>query len=184
MPLQPAPKLYHWTPERDEIMRAKYNCRRGTAHEIAKSLGFPVGQIRKRATYLRLTRPRGDHKPWTPADDATLEALLGVNTVDTIASKMGRSASSIRQRAWHLQMSTELREGYTINSLAECFGAHQHAVRRWMRDGKLKGKQLGDRWLFTDSDILEFIRKCPNEFKLSRVDQTWFMDLMLHPREL
>ena len=36
-----------------------------------------------------------------------------------------------------------------------------------------------DAWYFTDQDLLHFIRNHPLEFRLDKVDQLWFLDLVL-----
>lgn len=183
MPLMPAPKKYHWNPEKDAVLRAHYTGKRGQAKVVAAKLGWPTYQICKRASLLGLSKPR-KHKPWTQEDIDKLENLIGINTVETIAAKLGRTVFSVRNQIYARGHSGRISEGYTLASLSECFGVDHHAVRRWLRLGLLKGREEGSAWRFSDSDVIAFIRKNPHEFKLSRVDQTWFMDLMLNPRNL
>src|SRR5260221_235321 len=36
----------------------------------------------------------------------------------------------------------------------------------------------GDPWVFNDEDLVRFIQENPLEFRLDKVDQLWFMDLI------
>jgi hypothetical protein len=57
-------------------------------------------------------------------------------------------------------------------------------IERWVREGKLEIRKRGtererDAWLVTDAQILRFIQNHPLAFRLDKVDQVWFLDLVL-----
>lgn len=53
----------------------------------------------------------------------------------------------------------------TVRHVAEILGVDDYAVRRWLRDGKLKGRNLGGQsgWRVLAGDLLAFVRDEPQE---------------------
>ncbi len=50
-------------------------------------------------------------------------------------------------------------EYLTVDEVATRLKVHPRTVKRWLADGKLKGKLLGDRagWRITESDLRRFM---------------------------
>jgi len=187
---------YRWTPERDEILRERYDSRkRGRAQEIADGFGWPKWAVTRRATALGLsyTKPAN----WTPDEVGFLWEHAGSRTIDWMAKRLsGRSKTAIVLALKHRGISRRWREGYTLRELELCFGCDHHGIRRWIHEGKLNGNRRGtnrtgpggrsteggnapaDAWYFTDEDLLRFIKAHPMAFELRKVDQFWFMDLI------
>ena len=46
---------------------------------------------------------------------------------------------------------------YTLNETASLLGCHYQTVRRYLKDGKLKGQQIGRPIIVTDLAIKEFL---------------------------
>lgn len=177
------PKKYVFSDDVDERIRKTYDGRvRGRAAAIGKALGWPSWQVKKRAGLLGLTHPV-NRKAWTTDDEAFLLDHCGSRHVHWIASKLGRSLASVVMKIKHLKISRRFREGYTLRELELCFGVDHRVIQGWAKDGKLEAGRRGtqqehDAWFVTDEQILVFVRDHPMAFRLDKVDQHWFMDLI------
>lgn len=191
MPLtRPAARKWHWTPERDTLMRERYDSRiKGRAIEVAKELGFPKYVVTQRAKVLGLsfTRKALGLQDWTPEEEATIIEFTGKRSSLWIARKLGRSETSMILKQKRMRLSRRVRVGYTLRDLCLCFGVDHHSIARWVAEGKLHvekrgtarhGGQRGDIWCATEAAILRFILQNPTEFELRKVDQAWFMTLI------
>jgi len=175
-----------WTRERDEIMRREYDPKvRGRAQEIADKFGWPGWAIKKRAIYLGLTRTE-DRRKWTGEEERFLLLHAGHRHVHWMAKQLKRTETSVVVKLKRLKISRAMREGYTLQELELCFGCDHRAIERWAREGKLRvkkrlyktGRLYRRPWAVADAAILEFIRDYPLAFRLDKVDQVWFMDLI------
>lgn len=191
------PKKYVWTPERDQVLRERYDGRvKGRAAELARATGWPAWAIKRRAAALGLCYPV-ERKDWTPEETAFLWEHAGHRLTHWIAKKLGRSETSVVLKFKRLKISRRVREGYTLRELTLCFGTDHHVIERWVREGKLVSSIQGptpaeglegvrrrgterarDAWAVSDADICRFLEKYPLTFRLDKVDQTWFMDLL------
>lgn len=180
---QRKPPKYKWTPERDQRLRERYDSRvKGRGLEIAKSFGWPHWVIKKRSQMLGLARPVENRRPWTPEEEAFLLEHTGRRSEEWIAVKLKRSIASVVMKCKHDKISYRISEGYTVRELGLCFGIDHHGIDRWIESGKLKKRMRptreGQIYGFRDEDVLEFIGNYPMAFRLDKVDQTWFMDLI------
>lgn len=180
------PLKYPWTPERDRILRERYDSRvRGRADEIGQVFGWPGWVIKKRAQYLGLSQPtwNGDRQGWTEEEERFLTAHAGRRHINWMAKRLQRSLTSVVLKIKRMKISRRWREGYHLRELTLCFGTDHHVIERWVREGKLQVRKRGtdrkrDAWYVTDADILRFILKNPLTFELRKCDQLWFMDLI------
>jgi len=179
--------IYVWTPERDAIMRRDYDPRvRGRSQEIADRLGWPVHVIKHRAVRLGLSRSE-DRRRWTEEEERFIEESAGSRRVPWMARRLGRSLTSVIMKIKHMRLSRAVREGYTLGDLELCFGADHRMIERWAREGKLAvrkrdyvtGAHRSRPWAVSHRAVREFVVNHPLEFRLDRVDQLWFMDLIL-----
>jgi len=44
-------------------------------------------------------------------------------------------------------------EIYTVEEVAELLEFRQETIRRMLREGRLTGKKIGNRWFITDADL-------------------------------
>ena len=186
------PKKYVWTPERDQILRDRYDGKiKGRAAEIAAGLGWPTWCIKKRAACLGLCYPV-DRKDWTPKEQRFLWEHAGRRLTHWMAKRLRRSEASVVLKLKRMKISNRFREGYTLQELELCFGCDHNQIDRWIRAGWLRGRRRGTRrragpqargphdpWVFSDAALLAFIQAYPTAFRLDKVDQLWFMDLLL-----
>jgi len=179
--------VYNWTPERDAIMRRDYDPRiRGRSQEIADKFGWPVHVIRHRAVAMGLSHSE-DRRRWTEAEERFLEEHAGSRRVPWMARRLRRSLTSVIVKMTRMRLSRAVREGYTLRDLELCFGADHRAIERWAREGKLSvrkrdyetGGHRSRPWAVSHRAVREFVVNHPMEFRLDRVDQLWFMDLIL-----
>lgn len=191
------PKKYVWTPERDQALRERYDSKtRGAIAALAAAIGWPDWTIKKRAGQLGLTQP-ADRKDWTHEEVTFLWNHAGTRHSHWIAKQLGRSEASVVMKLKHMQISRRVKDGYTLNELELCFGTDHHVIERWVREGKLVSAPRGrapddappairrrgterprDAWAVSDADVLRFITEHPTAFRLDKVDQFWFMDLI------
>ncbi len=180
-------KKYVWTPDRDQVVRDRYDGRvRRRADEIGRALGWPAWAVKKRAAALGLTHPPADRREWTAQEEEFLREHAGSQLTHWIAKQLGRGESSVVLKLRRMKISRRFRE------LELCFGVDHHSIDRWIQDGRLVGRRRGtrrsgsggrggapaDAWYFTDEDLVRFIRGNPMAFRLDKVDQLWFMDLI------
>jgi len=84
--------------------------------------------------------------------------------------------------------SRRVRNGYTMRELELCLGEDHHKIAGWIKNGWLRDRLQGTRrhdgnrndiHRIREKDILTFIRNYPQELNLGKVDQMWFLDLLL-----
>ncbi len=175
-----------WTPERDALIRQRYDSHvRGRAAVIGRAIGLPSWRVKRRAQELGLARPRSPWRAWRPEELAFLEAHAGRRRDDWIAKQLGRSLTSVVMRLKHARISRRVRDGYGMRELEECLGLDHRRIRELVESGRLRAAHRGaphDRWLFTDEDVRDFVQRNPSAFRLDRVDQLWFLDLVFSGR--
>jgi hypothetical protein len=75
-----------------------------------------------------------------------------------------------------------------MRDLEECLGEDHHKIQRWIEKDWLRDHLQGTRrhggngrdiHRFREKEILEFLRRHPEEINLGKVDAIWFLDLVL-----
>ncbi|HTT23118.1 MAG TPA: hypothetical protein VMG82_29590 [Candidatus Sulfotelmatobacter sp.] len=182
---------YTWRPEFDDILKAQYygglNRRFQVLNRMIRMTGLPRWYIKRRAARLGLSM-KMDRKPWTPAELTILEKLVGRVSSATIAKRLHRPESSVVNKLKRLGNSRRVREGYTMRDLEQCLGEDHHKISAWIASGWLRNRLQGTRrhggsgndiHRIREKDILEFLKHHPQEINLGKVDQVWFLDLVL-----
>lgn len=188
---------YQWRPEWDAYLRAHYhgglNRRFQVLNWMVRETGLPRWYIKRQAARLGLTMHM-DRRPWTAADLDLLERLVGRVSTATIAKRLRRPESSVVNKLKRMGTSRRVREGYTIRDLGLCLGEDHHKIEGWIKNGWLRDGMQGTRRYggngndihrIREREVLSFIKRHPEEINLGKVDQTWFLDLvLLRGREL
>jgi hypothetical protein len=188
---------YKWQPQYDAYLRAHYhgglNRRFQVLNRMVRETGLPRWYIKRQAARLGLTM-HIDRRPWTSTEMALLERLVGRVSSVTIAKRLHRPESSVVNRLKRLGTSRRVREGYTMRDLEMCLGEDHHKIQRWIACGWLRDNLQGTRrhdgngndiHRIREKDVLNFLKNYPQEINLGKVDQTWFLDLvLLRGREL
>jgi hypothetical protein len=182
---------YDWLPQHDTYLRAHYH---GGLHqrgrlikELVRQTGFPRWYIKRQAQRLGLTM-HPDRRQWTLEELDTLDKLLGKVSAGAIAKRLKRTETSVVMKIKTLGHSRRVSEGYTLRDLELCLGEDHHKIRKWLANGWLRDGFQGTRQLngnghdacrFHERDVLHFIKQHPQEINLGKVDQTWFLDLVM-----
>jgi hypothetical protein len=154
---------------------------------MTRLTGLPRWYIKRQAARLGLTMHL-DRRPWTAAEVDLLDRLVGTVSTATIARRLRRPEVSVVNKLKRLRISRRVREGYTMRGLELCLGEDHHKIRQWIAAGWLRDRFQGtsrhdgngkDIHRILDKDILEFVKSHPQEINLGKVDQTWFLDLVL-----
>jgi len=182
---------YTWRPELDAFLKAQYfgglNRRFQVLNRMIRMTGLPRWYIKRQAARLGLTM-KMDRQPWTPADLKVLEKLVGRVSSATIAKRLHRPESSVVNKLKRLGNSRRVREGYTMRDLEQCLGEDHHKISVWIANGWLRDRLQGtgrhdgngrDIHRIREKDILRFLKNHPQEISLGKVDQVWFLDLVL-----
>jgi hypothetical protein len=182
---------YTWRPEFDDILRAQYygglNRRFQVLNRMIRVTGMPRWYIKRQAARLGLTM-KMDRQPWTRTELNLLEKLVGRVSTGTIAKRLHRPESSVANKLKRIGNSRRVREGYTMRDLEQCLGEDHHKISAWIANGWLRDRLQGTRrhdgngndiHRIREKDILQFLKNHPQEINLGKVDQTWFLDLVL-----
>jgi hypothetical protein len=182
---------YTWRPEFDAFLKTQYfgglNRRFQVLNRMIRMTGLPRWYIKRQAARLGLTM-KMDRKPWTPADLNLLEKLVGRMSSATIAKRLHRPESSVVNKLKRLGNSRRVRDGYTMRDLEQCLGEDHHKISIWIANGWLRDRLQGthrhdgngrDIHRIREEEILRFLKSHPQEINLGKVDQTWFLDLVL-----
>jgi hypothetical protein len=182
---------YEWGPELDAYLKSHYfgglNRRFRVLNRMIRMTGLPRWYIKRQATRLGLTMHM-DRRPWTRAELDHLENMIGKVSTATIAKRLGRPESSVVNKLKRLGTSRRVRDGYTMRELELCLGEDHHKIAKWIQSGWLQDRLQGTRrhggngndiHRIREDDVVEFIRNHPQEINLGKVDQTWFLDLVL-----
>ena len=184
-------KKYAWTVARDELLRSRYDGHvKGRSAEIGRALGWPSWVIKKRAAALGLTRDwPANRRAWTRQEESFLRRSAGHFSLHYMARKLNRTDTQVAIKCKRLAVSTRARDGYTMRHLELCFGVDHHTISKWIRTGWLPNRRRDEfepnedparrSMCLTDRDLKRFILEHPTAFELRRVDQEWFMGLIL-----
>jgi hypothetical protein len=188
---QTAKPKYTWRPEFDAYLKAQYygglNRRFRVLNRMIRLTGLPRWYIKRQAARLGLTMHM-DRRPWTRAELDLLEDLVGRVSSAVIAKRLQRPVSSVVNKCKRMRISRRVRDGYTMRDLELCMGEDHHKIAGWMKNGWLRDRVQGthrhdgngkDIHRIREEDILSFIKSHPQEINLGKVDQTWFLDLLL-----
>jgi hypothetical protein len=154
---------------------------------MVRLTGLPRWYIKRQAARLGLTL-HTDRRPWTASEMNLLEKLIGHVSSATIAKRLHRPESSVVNKLKRIGTSRRVRNGYTMRELELCLGEDHHKITQWIKNGWLQDRLQGTRrhdgngndiHRIREKDILTFIRNHPQEINLGKMDQTWFLDLVL-----
>ena len=176
--MRPSPnKRFFWTTELDQQLRL---CYQDAPNKVAltdnltglqKRTGFTRVVLLARAAQLGLS---AQSRAWTQGEIQSLENLAGTLSSAAIARKLGRSYGSIKARCAKQNISRRIREGYSREDVESLLGVGARSVRKWIKSGWLRLHQ----GRVTESSMIRFLREHPEEYRLNRVDETWFKGLL------
>jgi hypothetical protein len=182
---------YRWQPKFESYLKAHYfgglKRRSQVLTYMVRETGLPRWYIKRQAARLGLTM-QINRRPWTRAELDRLEQLVGRVSSATIGKRLRRPESSVVSKLKRIGTSRRVRDGYTMRDLELCLGEGHRKIQRWIASGWLQdGRQHtkrhsgngNDIHCFREKDILAFMKSHPQEINLGKVDQMWFLDLVL-----
>ena len=174
-------RKYRFSEDDDRLIRRRYDSRTETIDELAALLRLPRWVIRRRAQTLGVARCKEPR--WTEEEEQFLESGLPRLSVTAIAKKLGRSTTAVALKAKRLGLRK--RNGaFTARALAQGVGVDDHVVARWITSGLLTAshrhsERERDMHFISHAAVKQFVRAYPLEFDIRKVDQLWFVDLLV-----
>jgi hypothetical protein len=171
-------KKYFWTPEHDLALTRAYRFARDRAEltelltYLQRSSGFPRFAIVARAAELGLAFQVRRH--WSTTEVETMRELVGTYSTKTVALRLGRSYHSVKRKVVVMNLSSRVREGYSLHDVQVLVGVNSRKVYSWICKGWLR---LDDGRV-SDTQMRRFLRRHPEEYILRRVDEAWFKDIV------
>jgi hypothetical protein len=156
-------------------------------NHMVQLTGLPRWHIKRQAARLGLTR-HADRRPWSAGEVSQLAQLVGTVSLATIAKRLCRPESSVVNKLRRICTSRRVQQGYTMRELMACFGESHTKIGEWIKKGWLRphfqgtARHIGsggDIYRVRENDIVDFNRTHPLEVNLGKVDQIWFLDLVL-----
>lgn len=169
-----------------EIILAEYDGSSKVIDNLAERLRVPRNTIKRWGGQLGLARKKEPN--WTEEDERYLESHLHEQSIAVIAATLGRTKTAVKLKAKRLGVN-KTKEGYTMRGLCLALGCDHHKVEKWLGRGWLHGARRGsehqthDFWLFTDTDIRDFVIAHPLEIDQRRMDWLFVADLLAHGKK-
>jgi hypothetical protein len=170
-----------WTKEQEDELRAIYAAHALDLMQLRAALrsfrarhAFPPEIVRRQAVRLGIARRRS--APWTPDEMRKLEMWAGEKSIAFMMRTLHRSHSSITGKLLHMKLSYQIRDGYSTSDLMKVFGVGWKSVERWLAHGWLRPSPESGR--MSESTVLAFIKRHPEEYSLKRIDEAWFKGMI------
>jgi hypothetical protein len=173
-----ARKKYFWTTTLDAMLRRAYmNAQNrvdltAALDHIQRISGFTRFVIVAHAKELGLSFC--EPHPWSPVEIAFLQEHMGSLSRRAIAVKLGRTSYSVKGKASRLDIRLRVLQGYSREDLSQLLGTGIKQVRRWIQSGWIK-EEAGRT---PERSIAAFLRRHPEQYRLSRVDDAWYKGLL------
>jgi hypothetical protein len=171
-------KKYCWSPEFDLALTRAYRFAQDRReltqllNHLQRSINFPRFVILSRAAELGLAFQVRRH--WTAQEVEAMRELLGTYSTKTVALKLGRTYYSLKRKVAIMQLSSRIREGYSLKDIQDLIGVNPRKIHTWI----LKGWLRLDNGRASNVELRRFLRRHPEEYILRRVDDAWFKDIM------
>lgn len=181
------------TPEIDRAIKRLYHrgyLKPGELKKFCQTWDRPRQWVRLQAIRLGV-RFEGRRTPWTPEEDAILDAHEGrgtryVQKALTAAGFPGRTEPAIGQRMWLLGLERrDKSEEFTASEAGRLLGEDSHVVLNWIKAGALVAKRGETRqdgkaaeWFVSRANLRAFMIKHPGEWFPGRCDRYWLVDML------
>lgn len=176
----------------DQRIRDGYAAARskGDYARLADALGRPRWWVQKRAAALGVTRTTQTRLDAWQADEVALVERWATCTLPIIRKKLAqagfrRSETAVAIKLKRLRVDRTDPDAWAPADLAQLLGVDPNTVRDWIdRRGlpaveRAAGQQT--RLLVRRKALRGWLKRNPRYVDLRRVDQPWFMDLVLGP---
>lgn len=112
----------NWTKEEIKLLEKLTMEDKKDPKDIAKILGRTEQSIKVKMNRLGLKDQTSDKRFWTPEEETLLSDLWGTESFEYIASKLQRSVSSIKNKAYMLNLGSSIENNYnglTLKDVSE-----------------------------------------------------------------
>lgn len=121
----------NWTEEEYKHLEKLTMIDKKTPKEIAEILGRTEDSVTIKINRRGLQIQTNDKRFWTPEDEIILSDLWGTESYETIAKKLNRTVSSIKNKAFLLGLGSAIENNYnglTIKEISDLFGVNINTV--------------------------------------------------------
>lgn len=176
------------TPAQEVELRARYDGARGRIREIARDWKWTPTAVKTLAVRIGLARQVHRDKPpeWTATELAVLQEYAGARSVDWLSRRIRRTRTAVIVKFKRLGISRRVEATFSAQGVAGMLGVDPRTVRDWIERGWLRARRstelrAGDdmRWEITDDAVRSFVRAHPMAFRINRVDQVWFLEVVM-----
>lgn len=175
------------TPLMDAQIRRAYIEGRGAASQLAKTTGYGLGWITRRAGELGLSMRPARCAPYTSEEADFVEAHVHLSR-QRIASLMRqrgwkRTAASVQRFISHHRIA-ESGDFIGVTGLSLCLGVDERTVRAWAKSGELIGHsrngpdERGTGRFYALTEVARFVVQHPHRIDLRKVEGPWLIDLL------
>jgi hypothetical protein len=171
-------KRFFWTAELDTLLHRAYRTARhrrelsDNLNHLQHRTGFTRVVILSRAEALGLSY--AVRRPWTEPEIEFLRENLGTLSKSRIAKRLGRTYTSVKAQVARMALSARVSSNYSQQDVGQLLGVGQKRVGQWIQNGWLR--TLDGR--VTETTLEKFLRRHPQEYQLSRVDEAWFKGML------
>jgi len=180
-------KNHKWIDSERDIIRRDYRHTHKSRQELAVRLGVTEFGVAGQISSMGIAKS-DDRRPWFPQEKERLAKLIPRYCPRRIAKMMHRSLNSVVVMAKRLNYSRSFREGwFTKREVCEIL-AHDH---RWVQtridSGALKATYHHEKrpsqkgmcaWHIEEHDLVQFIRKYPQELVGCNTDIMMIVELL------
>ncbi len=172
-------KNHNWTDDDRDLIRRYYKHTHKSRQFIARMLGVTEYGVAGQIAFMGLGKS-DDRHPWSRKEDERLADLMGKYCPRRVAKIMHRSLNSVVVRSKRINISRRDRDGwYTKREVCEIL-AHDH---KWVQ-ARIDREALvasyhyderptklgGSAWHIAEEDLVDFLRKYPQELIGCNID--------------
>ena len=176
-----------WTDDDLNIIRRDYKHTRKSCQELAARLGVTEYGVAGQISKMGIAKS-DDRRPWSPKEKEKLAELIHQYCPRVVAKMMHRSINSVVVMAKRLNAKRRYRDGwFTKREVCEIV-AHDHKwVQRRIDSGALiasshygaiPSKKGMSAWHIREHDLVQFIRKHPEELVGCNIDIIAVVELL------
>jgi len=180
-------KNHIWTDYEKDIIRSDYKHTRESAIELADRLGVTEYAVKGQIAIMGIAKS-DDRQPWSPEEKERLWDLMHKYCTRRVARIMHRSINSVTVMSKRLKISRHYRDGwFTKREVCEILGHDHKWVQRRIDSGALvatyhhgeRPQKNGMRsWHISEQDLIQFIRKYPEELVGCNLDIMMIVELL------
>jgi len=178
---------HRWTDYEKDVIRSDYKHTRESAIELADRLGVTEYAVKGQISIMGIAKS-DDRHPWSPEEKERLAELMTQYCPRRVARMMHRSINSVVVMAKRLNISRRYRTGwFTKREVCEILGHDHRWVQRRIDSGALvatyhhgaRPQKNGMRaWHICEHDLIQFIRKYPEELVGCNLDIIMIVELL------